>query len=161
MVRHIKLVVDDALFNKAKEVMKQRNWTWERLLWHSVEATEGERDRSRIEELQREAKYLQSGKPVEVLTLEPIEIGEPDKNIARIDKESADILGLKPGDIVRVTGNKSILAIYLQGYDRDAGKRRIRMDHKLVSSTGVHHGMKVRVRPIDVEELSIPDQPTE
>ena len=154
MVRHVKLVVDDILFDKAKDIMKQKDWTWERLLWHAVEISEEGRDRSRIEELQREAKYLQSGKPVEVLTIELTDLGEPDKNIARIEKEAADRLGLAPGDIIRISGIKSTLAIYLPGYEKDTGKKRIRMNQLLMKDAGAGLGQKVRVRSIDVEELS-------
>ena len=62
---------------------------------------------------------------IKVAELKP---GEAGKGVARLDPELMDILGIKVGDIVIVTGNKKTAVKVLRGAPEDANRGIIRLD---------------------------------
>lgn len=67
------------------------------------------------------------------------------RGIARIDSKAKSELGVSTGDIIKLTGKKSALAIVWQAHQDDEGLDMIRMDGILRQNVGVGLGEKVRV----------------
>ncbi|MBI5223032.1 CDC48 family AAA ATPase [Candidatus Micrarchaeota archaeon] len=72
------------------------------------------------------------------------------RGIARIDSKAKSTLGLSTGDIVKITGKKSALAIVWQAHPDDEGLDILRMDGILRQNVGVGLGEKVRVESASV-----------
>src|SRR5271157_516240 len=67
------------------------------------------------------------------------------RGIARIDSKAKSELGVSTGDIVKLVGKKSALAIVWQAHPDDEGLDMIRMDGILRQNVGVGLGEKVRI----------------
>ena len=67
------------------------------------------------------------------------------RGIARIDSKAKSELGVSTGDIIKLTGKKSALAIVWQAHPDDEGLDMIRMDGILRQNVGVGLGEKVRI----------------
>src|SRR5271157_164396 len=70
------------------------------------------------------------------------------RGIARIDSKAKSELGVSTGDIIKLTGKKSALAIVWQAHPDDEGLDMIRMDGILRQNVGVGLGEKVRAEPV-------------
>jgi transitional endoplasmic reticulum ATPase len=69
-----------------------------------------------------------------------------DKGIVRIDRESMQKLGLRPGDVVEIIGKRRTVAIVHPSGPEDEGLGIIRMDGTLRKNAGVSIGDRVIVR---------------
>jgi transitional endoplasmic reticulum ATPase len=70
------------------------------------------------------------------------------RGIARVDSKAKSELGVSTGDIIKLTGKKSALAIVWQAHEDDEGLDMIRMDGILRQNVGVGLGEKVRVESV-------------
>jgi transitional endoplasmic reticulum ATPase len=73
------------------------------------------------------------------------------RGIARIDSKAKNDLGVSTGDIIKLTGKKSALAIVWQAHPDDEGLDMIRMDGILRQNVGVGLGEKVRIEQIQAK----------
>ena len=73
------------------------------------------------------------------------------RGIARIDSKAKSELGVSTGDIIRLSGKKSALAIVWQAHQDDEGLDMIRMDGILRQNVGVGLGEKVRIDPVQTK----------
>ncbi|MEK6978696.1 MAG: CDC48 family AAA ATPase [Candidatus Micrarchaeota archaeon] len=74
------------------------------------------------------------------------------RNIIRIDSKAKSELGISTGDIVKITGKKSALAIVWQAHPDDEGLDMIRMDGILRQNASVGLGDKVKIEPVETKE---------
>ena len=74
------------------------------------------------------------------------------RGIARIDSKAKSTLKVSTGDIVKMTGKKSALAIVWQAHPDDEGLDIVRMDGILRQNAGVGLGDKVNVEIAEVKE---------
>ena len=74
------------------------------------------------------------------------------RGIVRVDSKAKNELKVSTGDVVKLTGKKSALAIIWQAHQDDEGLQMIRMDGILRQNTGVGLGDKVRVEAVQVKE---------
>lgn len=74
------------------------------------------------------------------------------RGIARIDSKAKSELGVSTGDVIRLVGKKSALAIVWQAHQDDEGLEMIRIDGILRQNTGVSLGDKVHVEPVEVKQ---------
>lgn len=74
------------------------------------------------------------------------------RGIARVDSKAKSELGVSTGDIVKLTGKKSALAIVWQAHPDDEGLDMVRMDGILRQNASVGLGDKVRVEVVEVKE---------
>jgi len=74
------------------------------------------------------------------------------RGIARIDSKAKSELGVSTGDIVKLVGKKSALAIVWQAHPDDEGLDMIRMDGILRKNTGIGLGDRVKVESTEVKE---------
>ncbi|MFN7991097.1 MAG: CDC48 family AAA ATPase [Candidatus Micrarchaeia archaeon] len=70
------------------------------------------------------------------------------RGIARVDSKAKSELGVSTGDIIKLIGKKSALAIVWQAHPDDEGLDMIRMDGILRQNVGVGLGEKVRAEPV-------------
>jgi transitional endoplasmic reticulum ATPase len=73
------------------------------------------------------------------------------RGIARIDSKAKSELGVSTGDIIKLSGKKSALAIVWQAHPDDEGLDMIRMDGILRQNVGVGLGEKVRVEQVQAK----------
>lgn len=73
------------------------------------------------------------------------------RGIIRIDSKAKSELSVSTGDIVKLIGKKSALAIVWQAHQDDEGLEMIRMDGILRQNVGVGLGEKVRIEPVQVK----------
>jgi transitional endoplasmic reticulum ATPase len=73
------------------------------------------------------------------------------RGIARIDSKAKSELGVSTGDIIKLVGKKSALAIVWQAHPDDEGLDMIRMDGILRQNVGVGLGEKVRVEQVQAK----------
>ncbi|MFH1785681.1 MAG: CDC48 family AAA ATPase [Candidatus Micrarchaeota archaeon] len=73
------------------------------------------------------------------------------RGIARIDSKAKKELGVSTGDIIKLSGKKSALAIVWQAHPDDEGLDMIRMDGILRQNVGVGLGEKVRLDTIQTK----------
>ncbi|MEW6723047.1 MAG: CDC48 family AAA ATPase [Candidatus Micrarchaeota archaeon] len=73
------------------------------------------------------------------------------RGIARIDSKAKSDLAVSTGDIIKLTGKKSALAIVWQAHPDDEGLDMIRMDGILRQNVGVGLGEKVRIEPVQAK----------
>ncbi|MGV8084809.1 MAG: CDC48 family AAA ATPase [Candidatus Bilamarchaeum sp.] len=86
----------------------------------------------------------------------PLKVAEAFQNdigrgIVRIDSKAKSELAVSTGDIVKLSGKKSALAIVWQAHQDDEGLDIVRMDGILRQNVGVGLGEKVRVEPVAVK----------
>jgi len=74
------------------------------------------------------------------------------RGIARIDSKAKDELGVSTGDIVKLIGKKSTLAIVWQAHPDDEGLGIIRIDGILRQNSGVGLGDNVKIEKAEVRE---------
>ncbi len=73
------------------------------------------------------------------------------RGIARVDSKAKSELGVSTGDIIRLSGKKSALAIVWQAHQDDEGLDMIRMDGILRQNVGVGLGERVRIDPVQTK----------
>lgn len=73
------------------------------------------------------------------------------RGIARVDSRAKSSLGVSTGDIIKLSGKKSALAIVWQAHQDDEGLDMIRMDGILRQNAGVGLGEKVRVEAVNTK----------
>ncbi|MFH1520087.1 MAG: CDC48 family AAA ATPase [Candidatus Micrarchaeota archaeon] len=73
------------------------------------------------------------------------------RGIARIDSKAKNELSVSTGDIIKLVGKKSALAIVWQAHPDDEGVDMIRMDGILRQNVGVGLGEKVRVEQVQTK----------
>ncbi|MBI2079394.1 AAA family ATPase, partial [Candidatus Micrarchaeota archaeon] len=71
------------------------------------------------------------------------------RNIVRIDSKAKSQLNISTGDIIKLSGKKSALAIVWQAHPDDEGLEMIRMDGILRQNAGVGLGDKVKIDTIE------------
>lgn len=74
------------------------------------------------------------------------------KGVVRIDSETMHQIGVRPGDIVEIEGNRSTVAIVDRAYPTDIGQNVIRMDGIMRRNARTGIGELVQVRRADVKE---------
>ena len=74
------------------------------------------------------------------------------RGIVRIDSKTKTELGVSTGDIVKLTGKKSALAIVWQAHQDDEGLEMIRIDGILRQNAGVGLGDKVKVEAVETKD---------
>ena len=74
------------------------------------------------------------------------------RGIARIDSKAKNELKVATGDIIKLTGKKSALAIVWQAHPDDEGLDIVRMDGILRQNAGVGLGDKVTIEIVEVKE---------
>lgn len=74
------------------------------------------------------------------------------RGIARIDSKAKKELGISTGDIVKLTGKKSCLAIVWQAHQEDEGLDMIRIDGTIRQNAGIGLGDRVKVSAIETKE---------
>ncbi len=77
---------------------------------------------------------------------------EVNKGIVRIDSEAMKEIGVRPGDIVEIEGNRKTVGIVDRAYPLDVGQGTIRMDGILRRNAKTGIGEMVAVRKCDVKE---------
>jgi len=90
------------------------------------------------------------------LTLKVAEAFQNDigRGIIRIDSKAKKELGVSTGDIVRLAGKKSALAIVWQAHPEDEGLEMIRMDGILRQNSGVSLGDRLKIEPVQAKEAT-------
>jgi transitional endoplasmic reticulum ATPase len=73
------------------------------------------------------------------------------RGIARVDSKAKSQLGVSTGDIIRLVGKKSALAIVWQAQPDDEGLDMIRMDGILRQNLSVGLGERVRIEPVQIK----------
>ncbi|MBU0532474.1 CDC48 family AAA ATPase [Candidatus Micrarchaeota archaeon] len=73
------------------------------------------------------------------------------RGIARVDSKAKSQLGVSTGDIIKLTGKKSALAIVWQAHQDDEGLDMIRIDGILRQNLSIGLGERIRVEPIQVK----------
>ncbi|MBU0591223.1 CDC48 family AAA ATPase [Candidatus Micrarchaeota archaeon] len=73
------------------------------------------------------------------------------RGIARIDSKAKSELGVSTGDIIKLTGKKSTLAIVWQSHQDDEGIEMLRMDGILRQNAGISLGEKVRAEAVQTK----------
>ncbi|MEM4396401.1 MAG: CDC48 family AAA ATPase [Candidatus Woesearchaeota archaeon] len=73
------------------------------------------------------------------------------RGIVRLDSENMKKLGLESGDVVKITGEKEVVASVRRAKSEDSGLDIIRMDGLLRKSAGTSLGEKVKVQPVSFE----------
>ncbi|VVC02791.1 VCP-like ATPase [Candidatus Bilamarchaeum dharawalense] len=73
------------------------------------------------------------------------------RGIARLDSKAKNELSVSTGDIIKLSGKKSALAIVWQAHPDDEGLDMIRMDGILRQNVGVGLGEKVRVEQVQTK----------
>ncbi len=76
------------------------------------------------------------------------------KGIVRIDAETMRYIGVRPGDIVEIEGNRVTVGIVDRAYPTDVGQAIIRMDGILRRNAKTGIGEKVKVRKAEIIEAS-------
>src|SRR3989344_3687283 len=74
------------------------------------------------------------------------------KGIVRIDTSFMHQIGIRPGDIVEIEGEKKTVSIADRAYPGDIGLSLIRMDGLIRRNGGTGIGETTRVRKADVKE---------
>lgn len=74
------------------------------------------------------------------------------RSIIRIDSKAKSELGVSTGDIVKLTGKKTALAIVWQAHPDDEGLDMVRMDGILRQNAGMGLGDRVKIEPAQVKE---------
>ena len=74
------------------------------------------------------------------------------RSIARIDSNAKKELGVSTGDIVKLSGKKSCLAIVWQAESADEGLMMIRIDGTIRQNAGIGLGDRVKVEPVATKE---------
>ncbi len=74
------------------------------------------------------------------------------KGIIRIDAETMNSIGVRPGDIVEIEGARATVGIVDRAYPTDVGQSVIRMDGILRRNAKTGIGEYVKVRKADVKE---------
>lgn len=74
-----------------------------------------------------------------------------DKGVVRIDSYALKDLGIKAGDIVKITGNDQTVAIATRAYPADVGLGIIRMDGLARRNAGTSLGDYVNISKVDVK----------
>ncbi|MEM1536067.1 MAG: CDC48 family AAA ATPase [Candidatus Pacearchaeota archaeon] len=74
------------------------------------------------------------------------------KGIARIDSQTMRELGVKPGDVISITGARESVAIVDRAYPADVGEKIIRIDPIIRKNTKTGIGDFVYVSKADVKE---------
>ncbi|MBD3210583.1 CDC48 family AAA ATPase [Candidatus Micrarchaeota archaeon] len=90
-----------------------------------------------------------TGKSLKVAEAFQNDIG---RGIARIDSKAKSELGVSTGDIIKLTGKKSALAIVWQAHPDDEGLDMIRIDGILRQNLSIGLGERVRVEKTPVKE---------
>jgi len=85
---------------------------------------------------------------VKVAEAKPQDVG---RGLIRLDPLVAKELGIRSGDVVRLTGRKNTAAIAWPGYPEDAGKGIIRMDGATRRNAGCSIDDKVKVKKIEAK----------
>ncbi|MEM2115394.1 MAG: CDC48 family AAA ATPase [Candidatus Woesearchaeota archaeon] len=73
------------------------------------------------------------------------------RGIIRIDSETMKKLGVETGDVLKITGEKEVVASVRRAKPEDNGLEIIRMDGLLRKSAGTSLGEKVKVQPVSFE----------
>ncbi len=91
------------------------------------------------------------GKETKKISLRVAEAKAQDvgRGICRIDPEIAEELGIRTGDIVRITGTKSTAVLAWLGYADDRGRKIIRIDGATRYNAGIGIDDKVTIEKID------------
>ena len=108
------------------------------------------------QEFEGEAKSAEETnheKFIELKVAEPIwkDIG---KRIARIDSKSLAALELSPGEIIKITGKRSTVAIVQPSYKQDDGMGLIRIDDEVRKNAGVSIGDHVKVSKVNAKQAT-------
>ncbi len=74
------------------------------------------------------------------------------KGIVRVDAETMNSIGVRPGDIIEIEGQRITVGIVDRAYPTDVGQAVIRMDGILRRNAKTSIGDFVRVRKADVKE---------
>ncbi len=74
------------------------------------------------------------------------------RGIARIDSKAKNQLGVSTGDIIKLSGKKTALAIVWQAHQDDEGLEMVRIDGILRQNTGISLGDKVTVELVEAKE---------
>ena len=93
------------------------------------------------------------GKEIKLKVAEAMQ-DDVNKGIVRIDSRAMNELGVKPGDIVEIEGERKTVAIVDRAYPADVGLRIVRMDGltRYNAKTGI--GEEVILRKADVKEAN-------
>jgi transitional endoplasmic reticulum ATPase len=92
-----------------------------------------------------------------ILTLKVAEAFQNDIGrfgIVRIDSKAKKELAVSTGDIIRLTGKKSALAIVWQAHPEDEGLDMIRMDGSMRQNAGVSLGDRVKIELVTTKEAT-------
>ena len=76
------------------------------------------------------------------------------RGIARFDPEAMEKLGLRPGDVIEISGKRKTVAICWPGYSEDAGKGIIRIDGYTRNNAGASIDEKVYVRKVEAKKAA-------
>ncbi|MBS3127805.1 CDC48 family AAA ATPase [Candidatus Woesearchaeota archaeon] len=90
-------------------------------------------------------------KDLELKVAEAIQ-DDVNKGIIRIDSTFMKELGLKPGEIIEIEGQRKTVGIVDRAYPGDIGLNIIRMDGLTRRNSKAGIGERVKIRPVDVKE---------
>ncbi len=80
------------------------------------------------------------------LTVEEALQSDVGRQIARVPQSAAEKIGVKTGDIVAITGERTTYAKVWRSHPKDIGKKSIRLDPVLRRNSGVNLNDKVRIQ---------------
>lgn len=70
------------------------------------------------------------------------------RGILRVDPEAMQALGLRSGDTVEITGERTAIARLLPNFAADRGKREARMDGVTRANAGISPGRPITLKPL-------------
>tara|TARA_Y100000034_G_scaffold107240_1_gene136612 strand:+ start:976 stop:3264 length:2289 start_codon:yes stop_codon:yes gene_type:complete len=76
------------------------------------------------------------------------------KGIVRIDSDTMKTIGVRPGDVIEIEGNRITVGIVDRAYPSDVGQSMIRMDGILRRNAKTGIGENVKVRRAEIKEAS-------
>ncbi len=90
-------------------------------------------------------------KEVQLKVMEALQ-EEAYKGIVRIDSNTMNLLGVRPGDVIEIEGSRVTVGVVDRAYPSDVGQSIIRMDGILRRNAKTGIGETIKVRPAEVKE---------
>jgi len=91
------------------------------------------------------------GKEISLKVAEAVQ-DDVNRGIVRIDSSQMQLVGVRPGDIVGINGERDTVAIVDRSYPGDMGLNIIRMDGIVRRNAKTGIGELVRIKKVDVKE---------
>ena len=101
----------------------------------------------------KNAGETDSEKIIELRVAEP-KWWDISSRVARVDSKSLAELNLSPGEVIKITGKRSTVAIVQPSYKEDDGKGLIRIDYEARKNAGVSIGDYVKISKVAAKQAT-------